>query len=111
MIVTKTLQYGYVILGFRNKYEIVREVRALAFRNAKKNYKRMHRVTAAFGALSHLEEISNDHIRDMVLMQDRYCLTFKYKMNTTSLLLKLDKLVEYIECKIISIKSKLFTLH
>lgn len=114
MIVTEILKGGFAIIisdEERDQYdEKIKSIRTLLLRKVKKHYRRSHRVTAAFGALSHLNEISSDKIRYRVLMQDRYCLTFKYKMKTTPLLLKLDKLVEWIECKIISIKSKLFTL-
>lgn len=112
MIVTEILKYGYAISALDNedKYEKVQGMRAFLLSRVKKSYKRSHRVTAAFGALSHLKEVSNDEMRDLVLMLDTSYLTFKYKMKTTPLLLKLDRLVEWIECKIISIKSKLFTL-
>ena len=113
MIVTEILKGGFAIIisdEERDEYnKKIQTIRALLLRKFKTHCKRSHRFTAAFGALSHLKEVSNDEIRDIVLMQDRYCLTFKYKMKTTPLLLKLDKLVEYIECKILSIKSKLFT--
>lgn len=114
MIVTEILKGGFAIIisdKERDQYDKkMQGIRNLLIREVKERYRRSHRFTAAFGALSHLKELSSDEIRDTVLMQDRYCLTFKFKMKTTPLLLKLDKLIEYIECKVLSIKSKLFTL-